>query len=61
MTHIPHPFGQRTLARALAVTLATALVCTSALAQTGRVASRTGDSVEPLPAPTAGRLGPAVA
>ena len=45
MTHIPHPFGQRTLARALAVTLATALVCTSALAQTGRVASRTGDFI----------------
>ncbi len=28
---------------------------------TRSVASRTGDSVEPLPAPTAGRLGPAVA
>ena len=45
MTHTPHPFGRRTLARVLAATLATALVCTSALAQTGRVASRTGDFI----------------
>lgn len=45
MTHTPHPFGRRTLARVLAATLATALACTSALAQTGRVASRTGDFI----------------
>jgi peptidyl-prolyl cis-trans isomerase SurA len=45
MTHTPHPFGRRTVARVLAATLATALVCTSALAQTGRVASRTGDFI----------------
>jgi peptidyl-prolyl cis-trans isomerase SurA len=47
MTHTPTFPGRRTVARALAAVLATALVCTSAQAQTasGRAPSRSGDFI----------------